>query len=336
MVKKAKGKLPTIPQGAVKEQMPNMILPMKARLVDAAFDDEDWIFEIKWDGYRALANIKSAKAILYSRNGLSFERYETVFNALQGFAYDVIFDGEVVAFDENGIPSFCLIQNYQRLNDVNLRYYIFDIIYFEGYDLKHVPLIERKALLKNILKGIKGPIRYSDHVQGQGIATFKFVADKGMEGIIAKKADSIYQLDKRSDHWLKIKTSKRQEVIICGYNPPKGSREYMGSLVLGIYENKKLTYCGNCGTGFNSKSLKAVYQELEPLTTTKSPFIEKIPGKSLVNWVKPQIVCEISFSEWTENGTMRHPVFQGLRQDKKSRDVVRENESPVKEIEGIS
>jgi bifunctional non-homologous end joining protein LigD len=316
-----------IPKGAKKRPMPGMVKPMLATLIDAPFDSEDWVFELKWDGYRALANIEDGQVSLYSRNGISFERYETIVEELKGFQHDVILDGEIVAMDENGMPRFQFLQNYERRPDVLIQYYVFDIIYFDGYDLTHVPLLERKKLLEQLLAGKFDDVVYNDHIARQGLKYFKAVQEKDLEGIIGKKADSLYHLDSRSNEWVKIKTQKRQEAVIVGYTEPKGSRSYFGSLILGVYDNGILKWAGSSGGGFNSRSLKAVYEMLQPLVNDKYPFKVKIPKKlDVITWVRPELVCEVAFSEWTDDGTMRHPVFMGLRPDKSAKQVVREEE----------
>jgi len=303
---------------------------MLATLVDKAFDSPDWLFELKWDGYRALANIQKGKVNLYSRNGLPFTLYTPVIELLKKLKFDAILDGEITVMNDEGVPKFQLLQNYERDGTGALQYNVFDILYYNGYDLKKVPLIERKELLALLLPP-GDVIKYTDHILETGIDFFKEVDKIGLEGIIGKRIDSQYLLNKRSSEWVKIKTEKRQEAIICGYTEPKGSRKYFGSLVLGVYDDHdKLKWIGSSGGGFDEKNLAGIYDKLQVLRQETSPFGYKIAQKSKVYWVKPQLVCEVSFSEWTQDGSMRHPVFQGMRADKKAKDVKRENAEHTK------
>ena len=293
------------------------IEPMTAKLSDQpAFDDTDWIFEIKWDGYRAIAEIGKKDRKLYSRNGLTFDRaYPKVFDALNAIKNSCVLDGEIVVFDEQGKPSFQKMQNYQNTQKYPIQYYVFDCLEIEGKSITNLPLIERKVLLKKLLPE-SNVIRYCDHVEGEGIQLFKEMKKLSMEGMIAKRRDSKYHIGKRSADWLKIKNIQGQEAIIVGYTQPKGSRQYFGSLALAVKDKKKFRYIGNVGTGFDELTLKKVYGELKPLVRTKSPLSEDIKELKDATWVEPKLVCNISFSEITEDGSVRHPVFQGLRIDK--------------------
>jgi bifunctional non-homologous end joining protein LigD len=309
-----------------------MIKPMFARLIDKPFDADEWIFEIKWDGYRALANINKGKVILYSRNGIEFNKYDSVITELQQLPFEAVFDGEVVALDQEGIPRFQNLQNFDSDTSTPLQYYIFDIIYYDGYDLKKVPLVKRKELLQQLIPD-SDILKYSDHIAGSGIDFFHEIQKQHLEGIIGKKADSSYGINKRTGEWVKIKTSRRQEAIICGYTEPRGSRKYFGSLVLGIYDDaEKLQWIGSSGGGFDEASLEDIYNKLQKIRKNESPFDCKIPQTSKVHWVQPKLVCEVSFSEWTNEGSMRHPVFQGLREDKKPKEVKHEKENKTEMI----
>jgi len=320
-----------VPEGAKKAAMPGMVKPMLAKLIDKPFDDEGWLFEIKWDGYRALANLDKGNVLLYSRNGIVFDKYTEVSDALTKFPFDAILDGEVVALDTDGIPKFQYLQNFETDPSHPLQYQVFDILYYNGYDLKAVGLAQRKAFLQKILPKNE-VVRYSDHVMGTGIDFFNLVAKMGLEGIVGKKADSTYQVNKRTGAWVKIKTGKRQEAIICGYTEPKGSRQYFGSLILGVYEKNALKWIGSSGGGFDEESLETIYKKLIKLKQEASPFGYKITQKSKIYWVAPKLICEVSFSEWTDNGSMRHPVFLGLRPDKNPKDVKREKETNTNQI----
>ncbi len=299
---------------------------MLAKLHDDIFSDPDWVYEIKWDGYRAVAEVKGDKTRLYSRNGLSFQyEYPVIYDALAKMKADVVLDGEVVALNEHGMPSFQNLQQSRLNEDVVLIYYVFDILYRDGKSLRNLPLLERKAILKQL--PFNDVIKYCDHVQGEGEAFFEAAKRQGLEGIIAKRADSTYKEGARSSNWLKIKHMLTDEAVIAGYTEPRGGRKFFGALILGTYEKGKLVYIGHTGTGFDNKTLKELYGKLQPLVTEANPFGEKVRVNMPVTWVKPQLVCNIKFTEITEGGNRRHPVFMGLRTDKAAKDV--HQEAPV-------
>ncbi|MGQ0828188.1 MAG: DNA ligase D [Bacteroidota bacterium] len=302
------------------------VTPMKAELGDKAFDREDWIFEIKHDGYRAIANIENEKVDLYSRNFLSFnELYAPIAKELGKIKHTVILDGEVVVENAHGESHFQLLQNYENTRSGNLKYYVFDLLHLNGYDTVDLPLIQRKALLKTLLGKTKMKnIFYSEHVKKDGIAFFESAVENNVEGIIAKDANSPYRVGKCSKEWLKIKIQHQQEAVIAGITEPQGSRKHFGSLVLAVWEDNKWKYIGNCGTGFNDKTLIELYDKLKPLFTDEKPFQEKINSYKKAQWLNPKLVCEIKFSEWTGDGHLRHPVYLGLRKDKKAKEVIRE------------
>ncbi|WP_210486251.1 DNA ligase D [Rufibacter aurantiacus] len=306
-------------------EMPHDIVPMTAKLTDGPFDDENWLFEVKWDGYRAVAEVENGKVQLYSRNGKSFkEKYGPVVKALESLPHQAVFDGELVILDQNGKADFQALQNYQNTPSEHLYYYIFDLLYLDGQDLRDFPLVQRKEKLAAVLSKAKNPLRYSEHRVGKGTKFFKEAQENEWEGIMAKAAQSKYLMGKRSQEWLKIKTHLRQEAIIAGYTQPQGSRVHIGALVLGVYEGKELKYVGQSGSGFNKQSLQELIEKLEPLKQEKSPFKEKVPLSREVTWVKPELVCELAFAEWTADGQMRQAIFKGLRVDKKAKDVVHE------------
>jgi bifunctional non-homologous end joining protein LigD len=308
---------------------------MLTTLVEEAFDSDDWIFEIKWDGYRAVASISGGKVELYSRNNLSFNsRYTEIVDELSTWSFDVVLDGEIVALDENGHSRFQLLQNWMSDQQGTLRYYVFDILWLDGYDLADVPLIDRKKILKQIIPQ-SDAICYSDHVEKNGIKFFEAASQRGLEGIIAKKKAATYETDTRSKSWLKIKTALRQEAIIVGFTEPAGSRSYFGALVLGIYENGKLEFAGHTGTGFTHKTLKDVWNKLEPLITDICPFDIKPKTRLPAIWVKPKLICEVKFQEWTQDHIMRVPVFMGLRTDKKPLEVKKEDTMAIKKINTV-
>lgn len=309
-----------------KNKMADFIAPMLATLIKQPFDDEDWLFEIKWDGWRTLAFIDEGKVQLKSRtNHIWNEKFPSIVKELKSIDNQVIFDGEIVVLDSKGRSHFQLLQNYQASSSDNLFYYVFDLLYASGKDLRDLPLIERKEILKKYLADLNLPsVRYSDHILKNGISCFKMAKENELEGIIGKKLTSTYQ-SKRASEWVKIKTILRQEVVIGGFTAPRGSRKKFGALLVGVYNDKKeLVYAGHVGGGFDSELLKDIYSQLELLIQTKCPF--KVPAKpnSPVTWVKPKLVCEVSFSEWTEDNVMRQPIFQGLRMDKPATAVRKE------------
>ncbi|PZR21720.1 MAG: DNA ligase D [Flavobacterium psychrophilum] len=298
--------------------------PQLATLTDEAFDDNNWLFENKYDGYRALIQINGGEVNLMSRNGLSFnKKYETLVTSFGNIKDDMILDGEIVVEDSKGKSHFQWLQDYEESPDKGkLKCYVFDILYFNGYDLTGLALLQRKKILKALLPKVND-IVYSNHTLGKGAQALNSIAKKGGEGVIAKKLDSSYHVNKRSKDWLKIKVTKEQEMVIGGYTEPKGTRNGFGSLLIGYYDNGKLIYAGKVGTGFNETSLEEMHSTLKKLEITTCPFSEK-PKEPSVHWVKPDLVAQIKFTEWTEGGSMRHPVFVALRTDKKAKEVIRE------------
>ncbi len=301
-----------------------MMRPMLTTLVDEPFDDEDWIFEIKWDGYRALAH-KNKQVHLISRNEKSFNsKFPEIVKELEKISETFVFDGEIVMLDEKGRSRFQLLQNLASHEKSFPYYYIFDILQYKGKDLTHFPLVERKELLRKILAKKKWKyLRYSDHIEKYGKKLFQKAKKAGLEGIIAKRKQSFYS-PTRSRDWLKIKTKLRQEFVIGGFTEPKGSRKYFGALLIGVYEKGKLVYSGHVGGGFDESLLKTVYQKMKPLIRKTSPFEDPPRPNAPVTWIQPKLVCEVSFSEWTHEGILRQPIFQGMRIDKSPLKVVRE------------
>ena len=315
-----------------KALMPKDVVPMMATLVNEPFNSADWIYEIKWDGYRAVAYCDGKNIELISRNLTSFtEKYYTVTDAFKQLGVQAVFDGEIVAIDEKGLAVFQSLQNWQN-TPVRLQYFIFDIIWLDGYDLTKVPLIERKRILKEVLPVEDEVLKYSDHVVGNGNEFFQVAMSKGLEGIMAKRATSLYQVGKRTDDWVKIKVNQRQEVVIAGFTEPRNTRKYFGSLLLGLYDGDELVYVGHTGSGFNTKSLEQIHKKLQPLVTTECPFAKCPKGNMPVTWVKPKLVCEIKFAEWTKDRIARQPIFMGLRVDKKPKDVTFEKSVNVNMI----
>ncbi len=312
--------------------MPAAIRPMLATAIAKPFDNPDWLFEIKWDGYRAVAFIDDGRVRFVSRNQNDLTaQYPELATLPQFFqASGAILDGEIVALDDQGRPSFSLMQQrtgfrpgksrFPGRQGVPVIYYAFDLLYLDDFDLRRVPLERRKQLLEQRISN-SAVVHFSDHFPGNGLALFAAAAQKGLEGIVAKKRDSLYA-ETRSHEWLKIKITQRQECVIGGYTDPEGSRAYLGSLVLGLYDKqKRLIHVGQAGTGFDQKMLKEMFAKLQPLATSKNPFYGEIGGLRKVHFVRPELVAEIKFSEWThetaEGGMkLRAPVFMGLRLDK--------------------
>jgi len=318
--------------GAEMKPMPAVIHPMLATPVAKAFDDSDWLFEIKWDGYRAIAFIEDGRVRLVSRNQNDLTAQFLELGRLPQFvsAQRAILDGEIVALDEEGRPSFSLMQQrtgfqpgkrrLARREGVPVIYDAFDLLYLDGLDLRRVTLEQRKQLLKDRIK-VGEVIQFSDHYAEKGLDLFKAAKQRGLEGIVAKKRTSTYE-ERRSRDWLKIKITQRQECVIGGYTDPEGSREYFGALVLGLYDpQKRLIHVGQVGTGFDEKMLKEMFGRLQPLKTKQNPFYGEIGGLRKVQLVHPELVAEIKFAEWTHESAeggmkLRAPVFMGLRFDK--------------------
>jgi bifunctional non-homologous end joining protein LigD len=311
-------------QDTPEKPMPHGTQPMLATLVKEPFDHPDWIYEVKWDGYRAVAEIRDDDVSLYSRNLISFgKKFSPIMDSLRKLRFDAILDGEIVVVDDQGRPDFGMLQHYQGSRSAHLLYYVFDLLYFRGHDLTDLPLIRRKELLKKILPS-SPKLRFSDHVWKDGILFYNVAKEKGLEGIIAKHSQSTYEAGRRSRQWLKVKTQLTQEAVIAGFTEPAGGRKYFGALVLGVYEGDELIYIGHVGGGFTANDLKDIREKLEPLTQKECPFTLKPETNAPVTWVKPELVCEVALSGWTEEAFMRHPVFLRLREDRAAREAVRE------------
>lgn len=318
--------------GARRAPMPTAIRPMLAVSVEEAFDDPAWLFEIKWDGYRAVAFIEDGNARLVSRNQNELTHQYPELQDLPRYVKgrSVVLDGEVVALDEEGRPSFSLMQQRTGFRPgkgrrpgvagIPIMYFAFDLLYLDGFDLRRVTLEERKRLLSEHLS--TSPIvRFSDHYEANGKALLEAARAKGLEGIVAKRRSSCYE-EKRSSDWRKIKIRHQIECVIGGYTEPEGSRAHFGSLVLGLYDEKKrLIPVGQAGSGFNQRSLREIYEQLKKLEIDKSPFYGQVDSPRKTHFVKPQFVAQIEFAEWTHETAdttpkLRAPVFLGLRDDK--------------------
>ncbi len=316
--------------GAVRKSMSTAVHPMLATSIERPFDDPEWLFEIKWDGYRAVSFLQDGKVRLVSRNQNELTGEFPELNELSKLikAKNAVLDGEVVALDEQGRASFSLMQQRTGIRkggrrvgarrELQIVYYIFDLLYVDGFDLRRVELEQRKQVLAQIIAPSE-LVRYSDHFP-QGLALFEVAKQKGLEGILAKKRASHYE-ERRSREWLKIKVTRTIDCVVGGYTDPEGSRQYFGSIVLGLYDEKgRLIHVGQAGTGFNQAMLKEIWQVLKELETNRSPFYGDVDAVH-VHWVKPERVAEIKFTEWTHETTeggmkLRAPVFLGLRGDK--------------------
>jgi bifunctional non-homologous end joining protein LigD len=296
---------------------------MLATLVSEPFDDPDWLFEIKWDGYRALCTIEEKKFSLVSRNGLDMLQRFPDLQALRGaFAsVPIVVDGEIVSLDAKGRSEFQRLQESQK-KPAGLTYAAFDLLYADGTDLRSTPLEERKALLERLITD-DDLVLYSKHIVGRGKELFESACKKDLEGIIGKKRDSTYQ-ERRSRDWVKIKTGHEQEFVVGGWTEPKGSRKGFGALLLGVYQAKSLRFVGSVGTGFSAKLLQQLYSRLQALERKTSPFVNDVVANSPVHWTSPELVVEVRFSEWTRDGYLRQPAYTGLRLDKPAGDVVAE------------
>ena len=314
-----RGQTPAICSAARKTRMPEIIHPMLATLVDEPFSDPEWIFETKWDGFRSVCFIRNGQARLVSRNQIEMTPQYPELKAIpkQINAKEAILDGEICALDAHGVPRFQLLQRKGNIGGRRppIVYFVFDLLYVDGYDLMPCPVIERKARLAEILRAASF-INLSEHIEADGDTLFREIEKFHLEGMMAKRADSKY-LQKRSSDWLKIKTVMRQEVVIGGYTAPRGTRSYFGSLVCGLYRDRALHYVAHVGGGFNEKTLASTYKLMQPLKTDASPFVDAPKTNEPVQWLKPKLVAEVKFSEWTADQRLRHPVFMGMREDKK-------------------
>jgi bifunctional non-homologous end joining protein LigD len=308
----------------VKRPFPEFIEPMMASSAKEPFDSSDWIFETKLDGYRAIAVIDSTgKARIWSRNRLPLEqKFPTIRDAAEQLRLrSTILDGEIAALDEEGIPRFQLLQKWQKRPTAPVVYVVFDLLWDNGRDLTGKSVVQRRERLQEIITPVAG-IQVGGHIENRGKALFQLAKEKGLEGIIAKRKTSSYQAGRRSSDWLKIKSRPQQEFVVCGFTEGKGSRKHFGALLLGAYRNGKLRYFGHSGTGFSEKGLRDAIERLRPLFTD-TPTVEnppKIPEK--IQWIRPELVCEVAFAEWTLDGELRQTAFLGWRDDKSAQEVV--------------
>src|ERR1700744_4655701 len=331
-------------KSAPKSKVPVNIKPMKATLVDEPFDEDGWLYEVKWDGYRAIANLSKKDGVqLISRNNLPFEKYYPINDALKSWKMDAVLDGELLVLNEKGISDFGAMQNWRSEADGNLVYYIFDILWYKGKNLMGLPLSERQAVLQSIIPTDNDHVRQSKVFDANGIDFFAAAERMGLEGIIAKKADSVYTSDLRSKEWLKVKVQRRQEVVIAGFTKNEGTGKSFSALILGVYKNKALQFVGKVGTGFSDKLQKEMMAQFKPLITDKSPFDYEVdvdkptrfrPKRmgAKPTWLIPELVCEVGFAEVTSDGVFRQASFKGMRTDKKAKDVILETPAATEEV----
>ena len=324
-----------------KTPIPDGIKPMLATLVDEPFDDPDWQYEVKWDGYRALAFLNKNDVNLFSRNNKSFnDKFYPIYDLLKEWNINAVLDGEILVLNEKGISNFGSLQNWRSEADGELVFYVFDLLWYDGKNLMELPLSQRQSILSDILPQDDDRVRLSKVFKANGIDFFDAAERMGLEGIIAKKTDSLYSADRRSKEWLKIKVHKRQEVVIAGFTKNEDTSKSFSSLLLGVYDKGKLQYVGKVGTGFSDKLQKKMMEQFKPLIIDESPFdlipdvnkpsrFRPNPPKAKATWLKPELVCEVTFTEVTDDGVFRHPSFKGMREDKKASSVTREIEVPT-------
>lgn len=312
-----------------KHSMPGKFHPMLAKLTHDHFSDADWIYERKWDGIRCVVLKTGKKVQLLSRNQKKLnDTYPEIEAVMEKQDKSFILDGEIVAFSGD-VSSFSRLQGRMQIRDrqqaletdIKVYYYVFDLPACDGYDLEDLPLRIRKSILKEVLD-YGDPLRYTSHRNEEGIKFLREACRKKWEGLIAKKADSSYHHSRTSD-WLKFKCVNRQEFVIGGFTGPKGQRIGFGALLIGYYKDGKLRYAGKVGTGYSDKQLKEMSSELKKIETGESPYGEAVDEDN-VYWVKPEKVCEVGFTEWTDDGKLRHPRFIGMRYDKEPENVIKE------------
>ncbi|HSH87206.1 MAG TPA: DNA ligase D [Methylophilus sp.] len=329
-----------IPANTTPTSIPEKCSPQLATLASKVPDGEQWLVELKYDGYRALTRIKDGKARMLTRNGHDWSaKWPALAEALSALPVDTAWlDGEVVAIGPDGNVSFQLLQNAMRLDkEAKLIYFVFDLMYLDGHDLTKLPLINRKDLLRTLLakQGADSLIHFSDHITGQAVEVFKQACLHGQEGIVVKDAQGTY-VQNRSADWLKVKCGLRQEFVIAGYTDPAGSRERFGALLLGLYDEAgKLRYAGRVGTGFNADSLNMIAGHLPKLKMATPAFANPPTGREAqgVHWLKPSLVAEVKFAQWTSEGLTRHASFIGLRSDKPAKEIIHEAALAPEDIE---
>ena len=303
------------------DKIPFRISPMLATLVDEPFHLPGWIYEEKYDGIRILAYKESSHVSLITRNGIvRTERYPAIAAAVSKLKpRTLLLDGEVVVFDKQNVSHFQLLQQGKG----PVKYAVFDCLYLNGKDFRTSPLRERREMLTALLRGGgTGTVVLSEELAADGLKAFDVAKKRKLEGLVAKNLDSKY-VEKRSREWLKVKVNRESEFVIGGYTKPGGSRQYLGALLIGVYEGKKLRYAGKVGTGFDTETLRQLSAELKKLRQDKSSFTDEVREKT-ATFVRPKLVAQIAYTEWTKDGRLRHPAFLGLRDDKAAQEVRKE------------
>lgn len=334
-----KGTKTVLPDNARKADLPHTLTPELATLVDEPpLDPEEWIYEIKFDGYRMLSRIEGGEVRLITRNGNDWSRkLPHLVKAIGKMRLKSGWlDGEIAVLDANGIPDFQSLQNaFDSAHTERIIYYLFDVPFYDGYDLRDTSLVERRALLQKLVEAhAPDQIRFSDVFEASPAKILDSACHLGLEGVIGKRKTSVY-VSRRSQDWIKLKCKNRQEFVIGGYTDPKGTRKGIGSLLLGFYdEDRKLRYAGNVGAGFSDKTLQDLRAKLDRIASTDNPFVKASGVDKNAHWVEPRLIAEVSFGEWTQGGHIRHSVFHGLRSDKKADVIVREK--PVHPAESTS
>lgn len=316
-------------RGIRKVSMPEFVSPQLATLVDKPPVGNEWVHELKFDGYRLLCHVEGSEIRFWTRNRKDWTtKFPNVGKAVKKLGLkSAILDGEIVALDAHGRASFQTLQHSIKTGDSGFVFHIFDLIYFDGHSLTAVSLRERKQVLAELLESVdeRSQLKFSDHIEGDGDEFFKQACKFKIEGIVSKLATAPYE-STRSRSWLKIKCIQRQEFVIAGFTISEKGLAGFGALVLGVYDKGTLVYAGRVGTGFTLKERVDLRKKLDQLVRSTRPFVEipKDPGLKRAIWTAPKLVGEIAFTEWTEEGVIRHPSFQGLREDKDAKDVVRE------------
>lgn len=335
--------VPMLLKDAPKKLFYEQVEPMLATLTDEPFDSDEWLYEVKWDGYRAVSFLKGQQVTIKSRNDKSFnDKFYPIYEELKAMKLEAVLDGEIVVVGADGHANFGALQNWRSEADGDLLYYVFDILWYKGKDLTKLTLTDRKAILHEILSTSE-TIKLSTPFYTSGIKFLETAREMGLEGIMAKRKDSAYHVHARTKDWLKIKANKRQEVVIGGFTKNDGSSKVFSSILVGVYEGKKLVYTGKVGTGFSDKLQKEMLEKFNQVTADKSPFstepdVNKAsrfrpdPPHANVTWLQPKLICEVSFTEMTTDGVMRHPSFIGLREDKDPKSIVLEKEESTKKI----
>jgi len=329
-MKKPSSPAPAMPPGAVPAALPDTLAPELATLVREVPTEGDWSYEIKFDGYRVLARIERAKVRLVTRNGNDWTtKLKGVAAAIEKLGIESAWlDGEIVVLGEHGASDFGALQNAFDAGGASIRYFVFDLPYWDGHDLRQVPLGERRALLGSLLAETDGVVRFSEDFESDASDILRNACRLHLEGVIGKRVGSAYVAGRTRD-WIKLKCTLRQEFVIGGFTEPQGSRTGLGALLLGIHDERgRLRYAGNVGTGFDVKTLGALRKQLTAIEATQTPFVDK-PRAGRATWVEPKLVAEISFSEWTRDGKVRHAVFHGLRSDKPPTAIAREVAAPA-------